>query len=613
MIRHCANFCQTARSKVVPATPSDTHSIGFEQPLAIDSNLFIDPKSRIWPYTPEIRRRMWHLRDRWQFKAETGAPLTGKDTCMAWNYGDVLDAIAPKIADRDAVIHDDMVRSWGEVDRRSNNLARAFLEQAEYGDKVGFYLRNSAEYTETLGAVFKARLTHVNVNFRYIDDELWYIFDNSDSKIVVYHREFAENIERLKPRLPDVVLWLEVDDGFSQTNDFSIPYESLAEEGDGLPLGIERSEDDLLFLYTGGTTGMPKGVMWRHADILGIAAQPDAPKDVAEYAERLGSMATVMPTRMMPCCPQMHGTGLLMGMGAMVQGGTVITLSGAKFDAQRTWEAVERHKISGMAIVGDAFAKPMLQALDDNPAAWDLSSLMAIISSGVMWSQEVKDGLLKHHAGMMLMDSFGSSEGMGFGSSVTTADSKPETAKFTIGENCKVFTEDHKEVEPGSGEVGFIALRGRVPVGYYKDQKKTDETFPMINGERWSMPGDYCTVEVDGTLTLLGRGSVSINSGGEKIYPEEIEEVLKTHPAVNDALVVGVPDEKWGQAVTGVVQMEDGQELNEGELIELVKTSLAPYKSPKRIIETGVALRAVNGKADYKAVQNYAKEALGVS
>lgn len=532
---------------------------------------------------------------------------------MAWNYGDVLDAIAPKIADRDAVIHDDMVRSWGDVDRRTNNLARNFLDLVEYGDKVGFYLRNSVEYTEMLGAVFKARLTHVNVNYRYIDDELWYIFDNSDSKIVVYHREFADSVARLKSRLPDVVLWLEVDDGFEHTNDFSTPYESLAEKGDGTPLGIARSEDDLLFLYTGGTTGMPKGVMWRHADIMQIQSGPDAPKDVEEYAERLASTPGVMPSRMMPCCPQMHGTGLLMGMSAMIQGGTVITMGGAKFDPQTTWEMVEKHKISGMAIVGDAFAKPMLQALNNSPATWDLSSLVAVISSGVMWSQEVKDGLLKHHAGMMLMDSFGSSEGMGFGSSVTTADSKPDTAKFTIGENCKVFTEDHREVKPGSGEVGFIALKGRVPVGYYKDQKKTDETFPTINGERWSMPGDYCTVEEDGTLTLLGRGSVSINSGGEKIYPEEIEEVLKTHPKVHDALVVGVPDEKWGQAVTGVVEMEPEAELNEGELIELVKKNLAPYKSPKRVIESGIAMRAANGKPDYKGVQNFAKESLGIS
>ena len=230
------------------------------------------------------------------------------------------------------------------------------------------------------------------------------------------------------------------------------------------------------------------------------------------------------------------------------------------------WAAVERHKVTGLAIVGDAFAKPLLRALDDEQGRYDISSVLGIISSGVMWSPEVKRGLLRHNPKMVLTDSFGASEAMGFGRSDTTADGTTEVAKFTLGPSCKVFTEDLREVEPGSGEVGFVARSGAIPRGYYKDPEKTAKTFPVIDGVRYSMPGDYCRVEADGTLTLLGRGSVCINTAGEKVYPEEVEEVLKSHAGVVDALVVGVPDEKWGQMVTGVVQLESGAAFDEARI-----------------------------------------------
>ena len=247
-----------------------------------------------------------------------------------------------------------------------------------------------------------------------------------------------------------------------------------------------------------------------------------------------------------------------------------------------------------------------------HPGAYDLSSLFGILSSGVMWSPEVKQGLLRHNPNMILVDSFGASEAVGFGRSQTSAAGTSEVAKFAIGEDCKVFTEDYREVEPGSGVPGFIARTGAIPVGYYKDPEKTEKTFPVINGVRYSIPGDWCTVEKDGTLTLLGRGSVCINSGGEKIYPEEVEEVIKTHPQVDDVLVVGVPDEKWGQAVTGVIRMKPGVNFNEEDLRSFVRKNLAPYKVPKRILPTGIALRAVNGKADYKTATNFAKTTLGL-
>jgi 3-oxocholest-4-en-26-oate---CoA ligase len=537
---------------------------------------------------------------------------------MAWNYGDILDAIAEAVpADRPALIHGERVISWGDYTRRTNNLAQRFLHRGvQAGDKVAFYMRNHPAYLETLGACFKARLVHANVNHRYVDDELFYIIDNSDSKIVVFESVFADNVRKLRPRLPGVVAWVEVGDG-EPLVDFALPYEELAETGDGRPLMLGRSGDDLLFMYTGGTTGMPKGVMWAHEDLwmAGGGGRSllggDPPADVAAHAANV--KAAPMSTAQLPCCPLMHATGLFTAIGGLMRGGTIVTLDGGGFDPERAWDAVERNKVMSVVIVGDAFAKPLLRALDDNPGRWDLSSLRVIISSGVMWSPEVKQGLLRHHSQMVLMDSFGSSEAIGFGSSSTTADGGTAVAKFQIGENCKVFSEDLREIAPGSGEVGFIARSGPLPRGYYKDPEKTAKTFPVIDGVRYSIPGDYCTVEADGTLTLLGRGSVCINTGGEKVFPEEVEEILKQHASVHDALVVGLPDEKWGQMVTAVVQPEAGVEFDEDVLREHVRGRLAGYKTPKRILPIDNLNRASNGKANYKGAEEYAKVQLGIS
>ncbi|MEZ5558745.1 MAG: acyl-CoA synthetase [Pseudomonadales bacterium] len=539
---------------------------------------------------------------------------------MGWNYGDILDGVAKVVpADKPALIHGEQVITWPEFDRRSNNLARRFLNRGvQAGDKVAFYMRNCPAYCETLAACFKARLTHVNVNYRYVDDELWYILDNSDSKIVVYGAEFAGHVEKLRQRLPGVGLWVEVTDEEQPAAEFAVSFEALAEIGDGEPLRLHRSGDDLLFLYTGGTTGMPKGVMWAHDDHwhAGAAGATPAtnmvpPKDVAEHCanvQKAGGGGALVP-----CCPLMHGTGLFTAIGTLAQGGTVVTLTGHSFDPVELFETIERRKVNSLAIVGDAFAKPMLRVLDEHPGRYDLSSLVGMISSGVMWSPEVKLGLLRHHPGMVLTDSFGASEAVGFGRSDTTADGTTEVARFTLGEHCKVFTEDFREVTPGSDEVGFVARSGAIPRGYYKDEAKTAKTFPVINGVRYSIPGDYCKVAADGTLILLGRGSVCINTAGEKVYPEEVEEVLKTYPGVVDALVVGVPDEKWGQMVTAVVQPDSGAALDESAVQAHVRAHLAGYKTPKRVLVKDNLGRASNGKADYKGITEYAKATLGIA
>lgn len=535
---------------------------------------------------------------------------------MPWNYGDIIDAVAPVIpGDSPAFIHGKRTILWKDAIRRSNNLARAFIAKgAKPGDKVAFYMRNHPAYMETLAACFKARLTHVNVNYRYKADEVHYIFDNSDAQTVVYGSEFRDIISQIRPRLDKVQTFVEVTDGGVPAN-FAHDFEQLVETGDGKPLDIQRSGDDLFFIYTGGTTGMPKGVMWTHHDLrettlAGLRRLGPVPESIPEIVEAIKLVGA--GPRILPACPLMHGTGLLTSMATMVNGGCVITLEGANFDANELWAAVDRNKPATIVIVGDAFAKPMLKALDEAPGKYDLTSVTNIISSGVMWSVEVKRGLLKHMPGAMMTDSFGSSESVGLGSSIMTVQGEIKTAKFQIGDRCLVFDENDELVQPGSGKSGMIAQKEPIPVGYYKDAEKTAKTFRTIKGVRYAMAGDWCTVEADGTLTLLGRGSACINTAGEKVYPEEVEEVIKLHPAVQDVLVVGVPDEKWGQAVTAVVNITPGEKFEEAEIRTHVREKLAGYKTPKRLLSTEMSLRAPNGKADYKSASEFAKRALGL-
>jgi acyl-CoA synthetase (AMP-forming)/AMP-acid ligase II len=535
---------------------------------------------------------------------------------LTWNFGDLFEGIdAAMPHDVPALIHDDRTTTWGELARRSNNLARALRARgAAPDDKVAFYMRNCAEYLETLVACFKARLVHVNVNFRYLDDELAYVFDNSDAKFVVFGAEFADHAAKLVARCPKVRGWIQIGD---ETADFAESYEDLVEEGDGRPLRIERSLDDLLFIYTGGTTGMPKGVMWRAEDLWGALGygtnapcnrgnRPATPEDHLAAVAKAGSWP-----RQAVACPLMHGTGMLTSLTALTGGGCIVTLSGDSFDPVRLFDTIDLHRVGSIIIVGDAFARPMLAALEQGRDRWSLRSLKVIISSGVMWSREVKESLIRHLPHVVLADMFGSSEAVGFGRSLTSAEGGTTTAKFQIGESCKVFTEDHREVVPGSGERGFIARTGPIPLGYYKDAEKTAKTFPTIGGVRYSIPGDWCTVEADGTLTLLGRGSVCINTAGEKVYPEEVEEVLKTHPDVADALVFGIVDEKWGQAVTAVVELRSDAVFDEAAVRAHVRERLAGYKTPKRILQVERMFRSPSGKADYKSAAAWAESALG--
>jgi acyl-CoA synthetase (AMP-forming)/AMP-acid ligase II len=534
---------------------------------------------------------------------------------MGWNFGDILDVVGEVIPpEAPAFIHGQRVVDWGQANRAMNGLAGALVARgAVPGDKLAIYMRNAPEYLMALGAGWKARLTHVNVNYRYTPEEVWYIFDNSDAQTVVYSTEFRDAVAQIKDRLPKVKTWVEVTSGGAAAAPFAERLDDLALEGNGGPLDIVRSGDDQFFIYTGGTTGMPKGVIWAHDDLREISMQnarllgptPETLDALREHARTVG------PTgRILPAPPLMHGTGLLTGMNVMMAGGCVITLEGSTFDAEEMLQAIDAHRPQTLVIVGDSFGKPLLNALNAAPGRYDVSSVAAIVSSGVMWSREVKDGLLEHMPQAILSDAFSSSEAVGMGVSIMAKGVPAATAKFMIGERCRVFDENDNPVEPGSGVPGLVAIGPPNPVGYYKDEEKSARTFRTIGGVRYSIPGDWCLVEADGSLTLLGRGNACINTAGEKVFPEEVEEALKTHPSIEDALVIGVADEKWGQSVTGVVRLAPGFDLDEAALRAHVRASLAGYKTPKRILATEAPIRVANGKADYPAAKAIATEAL---
>jgi 3-oxocholest-4-en-26-oate---CoA ligase len=541
-------------------------------------------------------------------------------TEVVWSYANAWEPIARMQPHEPAVLQGEHSLSWGEFDAQADALAARLLEAGlRHNAKVGAYLHNCPEYLTAHFAAFKAGLAPFNVNYRYTADELLYLFDNADAEAVVFHAGFAQRIDEIRARLPLVKIWIAVEEpGFSAprwAEDYGRIVASVPNKRPTLaPWG--RSNDDLLVLYTGGTTGLPKGVMWRQQDQIGVTGfggspllgvpplerPEEAAMRVAQYPRRIGLVA----------CPLMHGTGLFSALMTLLAGGAVALLPNRHFDAVELWDEVARHRVTSIAIVGLPFAQPMLEALERHPGRWDLSCVATIGSSGAMWSQENKRALLRFLPQAMLTDAFSSSEAVGMGLSVSTAAGESQTAAFVAGLECAVFTEDHRRVQPGSGERGLVAVGGHLPLGYYGDEDKTRRTFPVIEGRRWSIPGDWATVEADGSLRLLGRGSQCINTGGEKVFPEEVEEALKRHPAVRDAAVIGAPDPRFGERVCAVVELQpDAREPSLSDLAAHVREHLADYKSPRALVIVESLRRAPNGKLDYKAVKARALEALG--
>ena len=538
---------------------------------------------------------------------------------MNLDFASVWETISDIIPDNDALICGEEVVSWKEYDLRSSKIASALSEAGlSSNSKAGLYLNNSNEYLICQNAIFKVGGCPINVNYRYVEEELIYLLENSDSEAVFYHACYGERIKRISNSLPNIKVWIEISDGTkSQFND-CLHYENLIAEMNPMDR-IYRDPETIYMLYTGGTTGMPKGVMYKQGEFLIYlfrtlkAMGYDVPEDLNNLTERIKEQDKENNfIKSLVGCPLMHGTGMWLGAFLPLNlGGTVITTPNLGFDANQLWSQVEDKSVTNIVIVGDAFAKPMLNALDiakktGNP--FDIESVRTIISSGVMWSEEVKNGLLEHHD-MQLMDTMGSTEG-GMGSSVSTRDNPPKTAKFSINPGVIILADDGETLEPGSDKVGLIGTSGLVPEGYYKDEKKSAQTFKEIDGVRYSFPGDYAKYEQDGTITLLGRGSNCINSAGEKIYPEEVEEAIKRNDEVFDCLVVGLPDEKFGQKVIAVVSLVKDADISETKLLEATREFIAGYKLPKGIIFKDEVQRAPNGKADYKWAKDIANENL---
>ncbi|MEO7398596.1 MAG: AMP-binding protein [Ilumatobacteraceae bacterium] len=526
-----------------------------------------------------------------------------------WNFAEIWEHNADRFPEAPAQIHVDRTDTWAQFDRRADGIAATLLAGgAAHQDKVAQYLYNCPEYLESTFAAFKAGLAPVNTNYRYTDDEIVYLWDNADAVAVVFHATFSDRCDALRHRLEGIKTWLCVDDEHSGCPSWATPYETAAASATRRTMPAwGRSPDDLYMLYTGGTTGAPKGVMWRQDDVIGSLDAPSRQRlpEVPGWEAFDARIAKPGP-RNLPAAPLMHGTGAFNAMWNLCLAGCVVTMPGRRFDPIEMLDTVQRHRVGSISIVGDAFAKPILRTLDAEPDRWDISSLRVLVSSGVMWSAATKAGLLRHNERLIMIDSLGSSEAIGMANNMTTVDSGGENATFVLGTHTKVLTEDGREVRPGSGERGRVALRGRTPIGYYKDPDKTAATFVTFGGVRWSIPGDFAEVDADGSVRLLGRGSQCINTGGEKVFPEEVEEALKTHLSVLDAAVVGVPDERFGEAITALVEAAAGASIDEVELIQHVKSTLAAYKAPKRVLVVDTVGRAANGKLDYQHLKSIA-------
>ena len=541
---------------------------------------------------------------------------------MEFNFATLWEKTADLIPNETAIICGDEQKTWGEYENVSAKLATALIDAGlSTYSKAGLYLHNSNEYLEAQFSIFKIGGTPINVNYRYKSEELLYLLDNSDCEALFYQACYGDQINKIKDSLPKIKAWIEVADGFDSVVENCMHYSSLIEQCSEMERW-NRPDDIVYMLYTGGTTGMPKGVMYNQAEFIqGMfktlrAMGYELPEDLGTIDEYILDLNNkkALPVSLVGC-PLMHGTGMWLGCFVPHNlGGAVATIPGLGFDPDKIWQECSRINVTNIVIVGDAFARPMLDALEvaaTKNQPYDLASLNQITSSGVMWSSEVKAGLLEHHD-MTLMDTMGSTEG-GMGASVSTRESKPETAQFRLNPGMIVLKDDGDLVEPGSEDTGLLGISGdmaMIPIGYYKDEKKSAETFREYKGTRYSFPGDYAKIEADGSIILLGRGSNCINSAGEKIYPEEVEEALKKDPLVFDCLVVGLPDERFGQKIVAVVSTLENQAVEEAVLINNARERLAGYKLPKTIVFSDVVERAPNGKANYKWAKSFAAEEL---
>jgi acyl-CoA synthetase (AMP-forming)/AMP-acid ligase II len=518
-----------------------------------------------------------------------------------FHLADLFEHAVDHFAEREYLVCDGKRRTYAQMEERANRLAHHLLSAGVgAGDHVGIYALNSVEWVETIWACFKIRAVWININYRYVEDELRYLFENADLKALLYQREYHDRVEAVRSHLPLLEHTLVFDDG-----SYDAALAESSPERDFAP----RSADDHYILYTGGTTGMPKGVIWRHEDVfftLGGGTDIMTGERVQRPEDVVQKGLAGNPMTSMPIAPLMHGASQWGTMSAAFTGNRVVLVP--TFEAKAVWRLVEAEKVNMMMITGDAMARPLIEAFDEPGFEPDTSSLFAISSTAALFSPSVKDRFFEHFPNLILTDAIGASETGGQGVTMVkqgeTAMKGGPTVKVTPG--TQVLDDQWKPVAPGSGEVGKLARTGNIPLGYYKDPVKTAETFVTVDGVRWSMPGDFATVEADGTVTLLGRGSQSINSGGEKIYPEEVETAVKSHPDVYDAVVVGVPDERWGSRVACVVQPRPGATPTLESIQAHCRTVIAGYKVPRQLELVDAVVRSPSGKPDYRWAKSVA-------
>ncbi len=548
---------------------------------------------------------------------------------MEFNLAEINEAIAAAVPDRECIVYRDRRFTWKQFNERTRRLGnylasqglgchqdRATLKNFESGqDHLGLYLHNGNEYMEGMVGAYKGRLAPFNVNYRYIEDELIYLLNDSDCRALIYHARFAPTLQKIRAELPHLKVLLQVED---ESGNALLPgavaYEAALASASPERPKLHWSGDDLYILYTGGTTGMPKGVLWRQEDIFfgALGGTPIAGPRFPSV-EAVAEAAVNGSARALPAPPFMHGAAHWMAFGCMHQGGTIIIQDQpGKLDPDDVWRTAEREKVTFITIVGDAFGRPLIDQLDKQ--SYDLKNLAVILSGGAILTPALKEAFLERIPHLMILDGFGASETGGQGSQATMKGGPVTTGTFRMNDDTLVLKDDlSAPVEAGSDESGWLARTGHVPLGYFKDPEKSAKTFPMIGGKRYAVPGDHAKVAADGTITVLGRGSVSINSGGEKIYPEEVEKALKHHPAVYDAVVVGTPNPRFGQQVTAVVQARQGEVPPTGELIEFCAKHLARYKLPKDVLFVDEMVRSPSGKADYRWASKLALERLGIT
>lgn len=527
---------------------------------------------------------------------------------VTYNIADLVEHTIDLVPDRVALADDHRSVTFAQLEDRANRLAHYLLEHGvQPGDKVGIYSRNTIEAVESMLAVFKARAVMVNVNFRYVENELQYIFENSDMVALIHERRYTDKVVNVRSQVPHLKAVLIVDDGTdAATPADAVEYEAALAESSGERDFGDRSNDDIFMIYTGGTTGMPKGVMWRHEDwwrVLGGGINFMTGEYVQDEWQQAKTGAAGGQMVRYPIPPLIHGGSQTAVFHGLFDGGKTIMIP--EFDAHTVWQAVDAHGINMIFITGDAMARPMLDALKaghpETGEPYQHTNLWAMASSAALFSPALKDEYIDLLPNTVITDSIGSSE-TGFGGISIAAKGATHTGgpRVKIDASTAVIDENGKPVVPGSGQTGVLARKGHIPIGYYNDPVKTAATFKEYDGVRYSIPGDWARVEEDGTVTMLGRGSVSINSGGEKIYPEEVEGALKCHPEIFDALVVGVPDERWGQRVAAVVQCRGDKRPTLEELRPVLTREISSYKLPRSLWFVDEIKRSPAGKPDYK-------------